>query len=69
MALASSALTALVPLSILLGAVLGNFVHYDAAERIIKRYDLTGAGATAVNSSSLLPKAPVRAWASSGSCF
>jgi membrane protein len=50
MALASSALTALVPLSILLGAVLGNFVHYDAAERIIKRYDLTGAGATAVNS-------------------
>ncbi|MFF1739008.1 YhjD/YihY/BrkB family envelope integrity protein [Streptomyces mirabilis] len=50
MALASSALTALVPLSILLGAVLGNFVHYDAAERIIKRYNLTGAGATAVNS-------------------
>ncbi|MEK0098389.1 hypothetical protein WDA79_07735 [Streptomyces sp. A475] len=47
MALASSALTALVPLSILLGTV---FVHYDAAERIIKRYDLTGAGATAVSS-------------------
>ncbi len=50
MALASSALTALVPLSILLGAVLSNFVHYDAAERIIRRYNLTGAGATAVNS-------------------
>ncbi|MCX4818975.1 YihY/virulence factor BrkB family protein [Streptomyces sp. NBC_01142] len=50
MALASSALTALVPLSILLGAVLSNFVHYDAAERIIKRYSLTGAGATAVSS-------------------
>ncbi|MER5960066.1 YhjD/YihY/BrkB family envelope integrity protein [Streptomyces sp. NPDC001939] len=50
MALASSALTALVPLSILIGAVLSNFVNYDAAERIIKRYNLTGAGATAVNS-------------------
>ena len=50
MALASSALTALVPLSVLLGAVLGNFVHLDAAERIIKRYHLTGAGATAVRS-------------------
>ncbi|MFH8803205.1 hypothetical protein ACH4F6_26985 [Streptomyces sp. NPDC017936] len=47
MALASSALTTLVPLSILLGAV---FAHYDAAERIIKRYNLTGASATAVNS-------------------
>lgn len=47
MALASSALTALVPLSILLGSV---FAHYDAAERVIKRYGLTGAGATAVNS-------------------
>ncbi|WP_234432812.1 YhjD/YihY/BrkB family envelope integrity protein [Streptomyces sp. NRRL S-1824] len=50
MALASSALTALVPLSILLGTVLGNLVHFDAAERIIRRYHLTGAGATAVSS-------------------
>ncbi|MGW7421401.1 hypothetical protein ACWGJB_15215 [Streptomyces sp. NPDC054813] len=50
MALASSALTTLIPLSILVSAVLSNFVHYDAAERIIKRYHLTGAGATAVNS-------------------
>ncbi|MFG3590383.1 hypothetical protein [Streptomyces sp. NPDC047990] len=50
MALASSALTTLVPLSMLVGAVLGHFVHYDAAERIIKRYGLTGAGATAVRS-------------------
>ncbi|MFE5485516.1 YhjD/YihY/BrkB family envelope integrity protein [Streptomyces sp. NPDC056527] len=50
MALASSALTALVPLAILLGAVLSNVVHYDAAEQIIKRYNLSGAGATAVNS-------------------
>ncbi|MFF3205288.1 hypothetical protein [Streptomyces sp. NPDC002962] len=50
MALASSALTALIPLSILIGAVLSSFVHYDAAEQIIKRYHLTGAGATAVSS-------------------
>ncbi|MFE3639138.1 YhjD/YihY/BrkB family envelope integrity protein [Streptomyces cellostaticus] len=47
MALASSALTALVPVSILLGAVFG---QYDAAERIIQRYQLTGAGAEAVRS-------------------
>ncbi|MFF1835033.1 hypothetical protein ACFVXE_12640 [Streptomyces sp. NPDC058231] len=50
LALASSALTALVPLSILLGAVWGNFAHYDVADRIIQRYHLTGAGAKAVSS-------------------
>ncbi|MER6460402.1 hypothetical protein ACWC4D_23990 [Streptomyces sp. NPDC001288] len=50
MALASSALTTLIPLSILLGAVLGTFTHADAAARIIRRYHLTGAGATAVDS-------------------
>ncbi|MFE7855367.1 YhjD/YihY/BrkB family envelope integrity protein [Streptomyces sp. NPDC057403] len=50
MALASSALTALIPLAILAGAVLSNFVHYDAAERIINRYGLTGKGADAVRS-------------------
>lgn len=50
MALASSALTALVPLAILSGAVLSNLVHYDAAERIIERYGLTGEGAKAVKS-------------------
>ncbi|MET9730643.1 YhjD/YihY/BrkB family envelope integrity protein [Streptomyces sp. NPDC006458] len=49
MALASSALTALVPLVILTGAVLSNFVHIDAAQRIIQRYGLTGAGADAVD--------------------
>ncbi|MEV7245422.1 hypothetical protein [Streptomyces sp. NPDC093248] len=47
MALASSALTALVPVSIFLGAVFG---QYDAAERIVQRYNLTGAGADAVRS-------------------
>ncbi|MEU7057732.1 YhjD/YihY/BrkB family envelope integrity protein [Streptomyces sp. NPDC046197] len=50
MALASSALTALVPLAILSSAVLTNVVHYDAAERIVRRYNLTGQGAEAVNS-------------------
>ncbi|MFF4356524.1 YhjD/YihY/BrkB family envelope integrity protein [Streptomyces sp. NPDC001604] len=48
-ALASGALTALVPLAILTGAVLSDFVHYDAAERIINRYHLTGSGAEAVH--------------------
>ncbi|MFF8368947.1 YhjD/YihY/BrkB family envelope integrity protein [Streptomyces lydicus] len=48
MALASSALTALVPLAILSSAVLSNFVKHDAAERIARRYNLTGAGAEAV---------------------
>ncbi|MFF4799901.1 hypothetical protein ACFY1U_16020 [Streptomyces sp. NPDC001351] len=48
-ALASSALTALVPLAILTGAVLSGIVHYDAAERIINRYHLTGDGAEAVH--------------------
>ncbi|MDR6979532.1 membrane protein [Streptomyces sp. 3330] len=50
MALASSALTALVPLSLLIGAVVSSFADYDAAEQIISRYHLTGAGATAVSS-------------------
>ncbi|MFJ9019352.1 YhjD/YihY/BrkB family envelope integrity protein [Streptomyces sp. NPDC102259] len=50
MALASSALTAMVPLSLLIGAVVSSFVHYDAAEQIIRRYHLTGAGAQAVSS-------------------
>ncbi|MFF8595969.1 YhjD/YihY/BrkB family envelope integrity protein [Streptomyces sp. NPDC015220] len=50
MALASSALTALVPLLILGGAVLGSLVSHDAADRIIRHYDLTGPGAEAVTS-------------------
>lgn len=50
MALASSALTALVPLAILGGAALSEVVHYDSADRIIKRYSLSGAGAEAVDS-------------------
>ncbi|MEW2166500.1 YhjD/YihY/BrkB family envelope integrity protein [Streptomyces sp. NPDC007084] len=50
MALASSALTAMIPLMILCGAVLSSFSEYDAAERIISRYGLTGQGAEAVRS-------------------
>ncbi|MFE4696721.1 YihY/virulence factor BrkB family protein [Streptomyces sp. NPDC056738] len=50
MALASSALTALIPLTILIGTVLSSFSDYDAADRIIKRYGLTGQGAEAVKS-------------------
>ncbi|MEV6841570.1 hypothetical protein AB0N17_45305 [Streptomyces sp. NPDC051133] len=49
MSLASSGLTALVPAAILGGTLLGSVTAYDAAQRIIKRYDLTGAGADAVN--------------------
>ncbi|KUM92067.1 hypothetical protein AQI88_34240 [Streptomyces cellostaticus] len=49
MALASSALTALVPVAILGSTLLGSLTSYDAAQRIIKRYGLTGAGAEAVN--------------------
>ncbi|MFI1380399.1 hypothetical protein [Embleya sp. NPDC020886] len=46
MALASGALTALIPLTVLSGAVFGS----EAADRIINRYGLTGAGAEAVRS-------------------
>ena len=47
-ALASSALTALIPLAILFGALLPADNGKDAADRIIDRYDLTGGGAEAV---------------------
>ena len=47
-ALASSALTALIPLTIILGAILSGIGGKDPAERIIDRYDLTGGGAEAV---------------------
>jgi uncharacterized BrkB/YihY/UPF0761 family membrane protein len=47
-ALASSALTALIPLAIIAGAILPEAGGKDAAQRIIDRYDLTGGGAEAV---------------------
>jgi uncharacterized BrkB/YihY/UPF0761 family membrane protein len=47
-ALASSALTALVPLAVIAGAVLPRVDAKDAANAIIARYGLTGGGAQAV---------------------
>ena len=47
-ALASGALTALIPLSILASSLSTLLGGKDTAERIIERYDLTGGGAEAV---------------------
>jgi uncharacterized BrkB/YihY/UPF0761 family membrane protein len=47
-ALASGALTALIPLTIVASAFSSSLGGKDAAERIIDRYDLTGGGAEAV---------------------
>ncbi|MEY9871610.1 uncharacterized BrkB/YihY/UPF0761 family membrane protein [Streptacidiphilus sp. MAP12-33] len=48
MALASTALTALIALTILCAPLLNVVGHEDAASRIIARYSLTGGGAEAV---------------------
>ena len=47
-ALASSALTALIPLTIIAGSVLTDRGGQSTSDRIIERYDLTGGGAEAV---------------------
>ena len=47
-ALASSALTALIPLAVVCGAVLTRIGGQDIADRLIDRYELTGGGADAV---------------------
>jgi uncharacterized BrkB/YihY/UPF0761 family membrane protein len=47
-ALASSALTALVPLAVVAGAILPRVDTKDAADAIVSRYGLTGGGAKAV---------------------
>jgi uncharacterized BrkB/YihY/UPF0761 family membrane protein len=47
-ALASSALTTLIPLAVVSGAVLTSIGGQDVADRIIERYELTGGGADAV---------------------
>jgi uncharacterized BrkB/YihY/UPF0761 family membrane protein len=47
-ALASGALTATIPLTIVASAVASELGGKDTAERIIERYDLTGGGAEAV---------------------
>src|SRR3954465_14441020 len=44
-ALASSALTALIPLAVVIGAVLTRAGGKDIADRMIDRYALTGEGA------------------------
>jgi membrane protein len=47
-ALASGALTAMIPLTIVASAVASQLGGKDTAERIIERYELTGGGAEAV---------------------
>jgi uncharacterized BrkB/YihY/UPF0761 family membrane protein len=47
-ALASSALTAVIPLTIVASAIATKFGGQSTADRIIARYDLTGGGAEAV---------------------
>jgi uncharacterized BrkB/YihY/UPF0761 family membrane protein len=47
-ALASSALTALIPLSLVASALVPDRGQEDAAQRVIERYDLSGGGADAV---------------------
>jgi uncharacterized BrkB/YihY/UPF0761 family membrane protein len=47
-ALASSALTATIPLTILISAIATQLGGKGTADRIIERYDLTGGGAEAV---------------------
>jgi uncharacterized BrkB/YihY/UPF0761 family membrane protein len=47
-ALASSALTAIIPLAVVTSAVFSHFGGKGTAERIIDRYELTGDGAEAV---------------------
>jgi membrane protein len=47
-ALASSSLTAIIPLAIVASAIVSHFGGRDAADRIIDRYELTGGGADAV---------------------
>lgn len=46
--LSASALTALIPLAIVFGAVVSLFGGSDAAQMLIERFDLTGGGAEAV---------------------
>ncbi|WP_236653250.1 YihY/virulence factor BrkB family protein [Streptacidiphilus melanogenes] len=47
-ALASSAFTALIPMALLVGSILGRLGRQDVAGSIITRYGLTGGGADAV---------------------
>ncbi|MGW1516562.1 YhjD/YihY/BrkB family envelope integrity protein [Streptomyces sp. NPDC002287] len=62
MALASAALTALIPLALLGGGLAARFGGEDIAERVVDRYGLTGEGAEAVR--RLLPESSE--WATLG---
>ena len=66
-ALASGALTAVIPLMMLASAVSTQLGGKGTADRIIDRYDLTGGGAEAVRDIFSPPGARPRASASSGS--
>ena len=67
-ALASSSLTAMIPLAVVIGAILQRVGGEDIADRIIDRYDLDGGGAEAVKDTSRRPAARTRASASSARC-
>ena len=67
-ALASSALTALIPLAVVSGAVLMLIGGQDIADRIINRYELTGGGADAVSDVFSPAGGTSTSWASSGRC-
>ena len=67
-ALASGALTAMIPLVIVTSAIATHVGGKDTAERIIDRYKLTGGGARRCATSSRRRRARARASASSGSC-
>ena len=66
-ALASGALTATIPLTIVVSAVASQLGGKDTADRIIDRYELTGGGAEAVRDIFAPPRARAPASASSGS--
>ena len=68
-ALASSALTATIPLAIVASSVASQLGGKGTAERIIDRYELTGGGAELSRTSSRPPRARARRSASSDSFF
>ena len=68
-ALAASALTAVIPLLVITSAVGSQLGGRGTAERLIDRYELTGAAPRPSRTSSRRPRARARASASSGCCF
>ena len=68
-ALASSALTALIPLSLVASALIPDRGQQNAAERVIERYDLTGGGAEAVRDIFAPADDPSAGLGLLGACF